>query len=261
MKDNQPQKDNLIKICHNRLCSKVSWYANWDKNPQSNLVHLFLLSALIIFFLQYDFPGITNKVAHVINGAQVESSTDFQTEETPAPEYGYSSSGDQSSPEEIPAPAEETPVPEEAPVPPAEETPVPVVIAPVINPAPVIRSVSSPIIKGTFHSGVVPIIVVFNKAVEVSGTPQLILSTGTPDTTAVDLKYAFGNRLYFLYHIVSGNSSDDLDYASSSAIDLNGGSIRGLSGNNADLTLPEPGSSGSLSGKNNIVIETEPDAV
>ena len=127
---------------------------------------------------------------------------------------------------------------------------------PVVNSQTAVRSIYSPITKGTFHSGIIPIVVTFNRAVVVSGTPQLILSTGTPSTTAVPKAFAFGNRLYFLYHIISGNSSTALDYSSSSAIDLNGGSIKDLSGQNVDITLPEPGSSSSLSGRSKIVIET-----
>jgi hypothetical protein len=283
MEDNQQKENNPIKKCHGLLCREVSWYDKWHKSsPDKNTLHLFILSALIIFFLQYNFPGITNKVTHIINGASVDSSspediTPAPVEETPAPEDSTSAPVEETpAPEDsTSAPVEETPAPqEEAPASPAEETSaseetivppseeVPAIIpVTLINPDPVVRSISSPIIKGTFHSGVVPIIVVFNKAVEVTGTPQLILSTGTPSTTAVALKYAFGNRLYFLYHIAGSNSTSDLDYDSSSAIDLNGGSIRDLSGNDADLTLPEPGSPGSLSGKGQIVIETEEDTI
>jgi hypothetical protein len=117
-------------------------------------------------------------------------------------------------------------------------------------------SVTSPILKGTFHSGVIPILVRFSKLIKVYGKPKLILSTGTPSTTSVDLKYAFGNLLYFLYHIVPGNSTSLLDYDSSSALDLNGGSIKDSSGNDALITLPDPGSPGSLSNTSKIVINT-----
>ncbi len=124
------------------------------------------------------------------------------------------------------------------------------------NPSLEIKSVSSPIISGTFRSGIIPIIVAFNMPVVVSGNPVLILSTGNPLTTAVPFKYGFGNQLYFLYHISPGNSAHFLDYNSSSALELNGGNISDISGHEADLNLPSPGSSGSLSDKSQIVIET-----
>ena len=130
-------------------------------------------------------------------------------------------------------------------------------IVPKVDDSPLaIKSVSSPIIKGTFRSGVVPIIVTFNRSVIVSGTPRLILLTGNPQTTAVDLRFVAGNRLYFLYRIVPGNSVSFLDYASSAALDLNSGSIRDAGGNEANLTLPDPGSAGSLEGNSKIIIKT-----
>ena len=104
----------------------------------------------------------------------------------------------------------------------------------------------------------IPIIVAFNRPVIVTGAPKLILFTGNPETTAVNLKYKFGNQLYFLYHIVSGNSTSLLDYVSSSALDLNGGSIKDYYGNEANLDLPSPGSAGSLSDKSRIAIDSQP---
>jgi len=126
---------------------------------------------------------------------------------------------------------------------------------PVGQNAPVVTKVISPILSGTFKSGVVPIMVLFDKPVVVSGDPQLIISTGNPATTAVDYKFGFKKLLLFLYHISPGNYSSRLDYISSSALVLNGGEIKDESGNEADLTLPQPGSMGSLSNYSNIVID------
>ena len=192
----------------------------------------------------------------------VNSGADISASETPSPQTDETVPSDTSTPaptpSDVPSPSD-TPAPTETTTPSPTETPAPQVV----NSGPMVRSISSPILKGTYHSGVVPIVVTFNEAVIVSGTPQLILSTGSPSTTAVDLecylgKCAFGNRLYFRYHITPGNSTTLLDYNSSSALNLNGGSIRDAAGNDAVLTLPEPGSSGSLSGTSKIVIETSP---
>ena len=159
--------------------------------------------------------------------------------------------------ETIVPPAETTTPPvEEIVVPPAPPPLQPKVeenIPPIQNP-PVITKIISPILFGNFKSGVIPIMVLFNKAVSVLGTPQLILSTGNSATTAVDYKFGFKKSLLFLYHIMPGNYSSDLDYSSSSSLILNGGQIQDSSGNSANLTLPEPGSAGSLSNYSNIII-------
>jgi hypothetical protein len=60
-------------------------------------------------------------------------------------------------------------------------------------------------------------------------------SSGSPGTT-----------LTFNYTVASGNTSSDLDYASTSALALNSGTIKDAVGNNATLTLASPGASGSL---------------
>ena len=71
------------------------------------------------------------------------------------------------------------------------------------------------------------------------GTPQLALNDGG---TAV---YAGGSgsaTLTFDYVVASGQETSDLDYASTAALALNGGSIQAQSGNvTALLTLPATG--------------------
>ena len=47
--------------------------------------------------------------------------------------------------------------------------------------------------------------------------------------------------LNFNYTVSEGESSSDLDYASTSALGLNNGTIKDASGNNATLTLAAPG--------------------
>jgi hypothetical protein len=48
--------------------------------------------------------------------------------------------------------------------------------------------------------------------------------------------------------------SNDLDYVAISSLTLNGGTIKDVAGNNAALTLPNPGAAGSLSANKNIII-------
>ena len=64
-----------------------------------------------------------------------------------------------------------------------------------------------------------------------------------------------GTELSFNYTVDASHNSPDLDYISSTALTLNGGSIKDKVGLNADLTLPVPGQSGSLSSNKNIAID------
>ena len=74
--------------------------------------------------------------------------------------------------------------------------------------------------------------------------------------TVVDYSLGSGtDTLTFNYTVLDGNFSTDLDYTNTNALILNGGIIRDNGGNNAILTLPIPGSLGSLSANKNIVVD------
>lgn len=122
--------------------------------------------------------------------------------------------------------------------------------------APVVSSVSSSTANGTYKVGdVIAVTVNFSKAVTVTGTPQLTLETGTTDAV---LNYASGSgttALTFNYTVATGHSSLDLDYASTGALALNGGTIRDADTNNATLTLASPGAANSLGANKNLVID------
>jgi Ca2+-binding RTX toxin-like protein len=55
--------------------------------------------------------------------------------------------------------------------------------------------------------------------------------------------------------VQAGDTSADLDVTSSSALTLNGGTIKDAAGNNATLTLPAPGAAGSLGANAALVID------
>jgi hypothetical protein len=98
----------------------------------------------------------------------------------------------------------------------------------------------------------------FSEIVNVTGTPQLTLETGAIDRV---INYASGsgtNTLTFNYTVQAGDTSDDLDYVSTSALSLNGGAIKDAGGNNAILTLAAPGTAGSLAANKALVIDTTP---
>jgi hypothetical protein len=77
------------------------------------------------------------------------------------------------------------------------------------------------------------------------GTPKLALNSGG----SAEATYFSGSgtaTLTFNYTVGSGQNSSDLDYISTNALTLNGGTIRDSVGNDAVLTLPSPGAAGSL---------------
>src|SRR5439155_623342 len=53
----------------------------------------------------------------------------------------------------------------------------------------------------------------------------------------------------------TGDVAADLDYVSTSALALNGGTIKDLAGNDAALALASPGAAGSLGANKDIVID------
>lgn len=97
--------------------------------------------------------------------------------------------------------------------------------------------------------------VVFSEPVTVNGVPSLYLNAGN-GARATFASGSGTNILTFKYTVGGGEASQDLDYTSTSALWLNGGSIRDANSNNAVLTLPAPGATGSLGSNAQIVIET-----
>ena len=121
--------------------------------------------------------------------------------------------------------------------------------------APTITNVTSTVADGTYLSGaVIPITITFSEAVIVTGTPQLTLETGVIDRVVNYISGSGTATLTFIYTSQSGDSSTDLDYVSSNALALNGGTIRDTATNNAILTLPAPGALGSLGANKEIVV-------
>ena len=122
--------------------------------------------------------------------------------------------------------------------------------------APTVTGVSSSTTNGTYKAGeTISVQVTFSEAVTVTGTPQLTLETGTTDQV---LNYSTGSGstvLSFTYTVQAGDTSADLDYASTTALALNSGTIKDGAGNNATLTLPTPSASGSLGASKSIVVD------
>jgi hypothetical protein len=113
-------------------------------------------------------------------------------------------------------------------------------------------------VNGAYKAGdIISIVLPFNEIVTVTGTPQLTLETGTTDRVADYVSGSGSNQLIFNYTVQAGDISDDLDYTSTTALSLNGGTIRDSVGIDADLTLATPGGGNSLAAYKNLVVDTE----
>ena len=123
--------------------------------------------------------------------------------------------------------------------------------------SPTITSVTSSAIDGTYKvDDVIPILVTFSEAVFVTDVPQITLETGETDAIA---SYASGSEtatLTFNYTVLQGHTSLDLDYVSTEALALNGGTILDIAQNTGVLTLPAPGAENSLGGNKNLIVDT-----
>lgn len=113
----------------------------------------------------------------------------------------------------------------------------------VVSLGPPITSVSSPsAANSAFDAGSnVSITITFASAVSVTGTPLLALNNGGTAS------YASGSgtdTLTFSYTVASGQDTAKLDYASTTALSLNGGTIEDAVNNPAGLTLPATGTDG-----------------
>jgi len=124
--------------------------------------------------------------------------------------------------------------------------------------APTVTGVSSTIGNGSYKAGqLIPVTVTFSEPVTVTGIPQLTLSTGTPATTAVNYTAGSGTSvLAFNYTAAAANTSPDLDYAATTSLALNAGTMQDLATNTATLTLASPAASGSLGANKALVIDT-----
>ncbi len=108
------------------------------------------------------------------------------------------------------------------------------------NPIPV--SVATSQTSGTYGtSTTIPITVTFSHAVLVTGTPELTLDNGA---TANYQSGSGTSALIFSFTVAAGQNTADLDYTSTNALSLNGGTIMDSGSLPAYLTLPATGADG-----------------
>ncbi|NOZ75421.1 MAG: hypothetical protein GXO90_08620, partial [FCB group bacterium] len=124
--------------------------------------------------------------------------------------------------------------------------------------SPTVSQVSSPAANLAYKEGDSLVIqITATENIYVTGTPRLTLETGSSDAS---INYSGGSgstTIEFEYVVGALQTSADLDYASATALSLNGGTIRDVGGNDLILTLPVPGAAGSLSANNDIIIDTD----
>ncbi|MBF0129304.1 MAG: DUF4347 domain-containing protein [Alphaproteobacteria bacterium] len=124
------------------------------------------------------------------------------------------------------------------------------------NVPPTVTGVSSTAVNGSYKVGdQVAVTVTFSEAVTVTGVPSLTLETGTTDRAATYSSGSGTSTLTFTYTVQAGDSSADLDYTATTALALSGGTIRDAADNNATLTLPTPGATGSLGLNKSILVD------
>jgi alpha-tubulin suppressor-like RCC1 family protein len=124
---------------------------------------------------------------------------------------------------------------------------------------PSVTHVTSSTNNGNYKAGdLISIQVLFSEAVTVTGTPQLTLETGNIDRA---INYTSGSgttTLTFNYTVQADDTSADLDYLSTTALTLNGGTIATTGGETAVLTLPALGAANSLGVNKAFVVDTTP---
>ncbi|MBF0357924.1 MAG: DUF4347 domain-containing protein [Magnetococcales bacterium] len=124
---------------------------------------------------------------------------------------------------------------------------------------PSVSSVTSTTTDGSYTTGdAINVTVTFDEPVTVTGTPQITMETGTTDRVVDYVSGSGTSALVFTYTVQASDTSSDLDYASTSALALNGGTIKDATGNSATLTLASPGAANSLGNASAIVVDTTP---
>ena len=82
------------------------------------------------------------------------------------------------------------------------------------------------------------------------------METGATDWEALYLAGSGTSNLQFCFRVQSGQTTADLDYHDANVFTMHSSmTIKDAAGNDAVLTLPEPGTAGSLGANADIVID------
>jgi hypothetical protein len=122
---------------------------------------------------------------------------------------------------------------------------------------PRVTSVTSSTANGHYRAGAEIIISLeFSESVFITGTPELALETGAAGSKARYLSGSGSRTISFRYTVAEGENSPDLDYAGAGALLLFGAEVKDLATNSLEPALPPVGGANSLSGRQDIVIDT-----
>ena len=131
--------------------------------------------------------------------------------------------------------------------------------------APLVNDVASPTSNSTHSVGAqIDVTVALTEPVYVTGSPRIQLNVTNTAVTTRYATYSSGSgtgALTFSYTVqgpnsASGDYAADLNYSSTAALTLNGGTLKDAAGNNLSLDLPGTAAAGSLGTNENIVIDS-----
>jgi len=122
------------------------------------------------------------------------------------------------------------------------------------SPSATVTNVTSTATNTSYKAGdVIYLQITLDQPSFVTGTPTLAMLNGG---TASYYSGSGSSTLVFAYTVTGGEDIADLDYLNPNALTLSGGTINNLYGTPALLTLPTPGTTGSLGFNKDIVIDT-----
>ncbi len=105
--------------------------------------------------------------------------------------------------------------------------------------APTVTAVSSTTVAGSYNAGdAIDITLTFSEAVTVTGSPRIQISTGNGTKYTTYSTGSTTTALHFAYTVVAGDNINPLVLFSTSALSLNGGTIKNVGTEDAVLTLP-----------------------
>ncbi|MEI6467124.1 MAG: immunoglobulin domain-containing protein, partial [Verrucomicrobiota bacterium] len=127
---------------------------------------------------------------------------------------------------------------------------------------PRVLAVAAETTAGHYKAGAaIDLTVTFNEPVTVvttAGIPTLRLEAGAVARSAAYVRGSGAATLVFRYTVQAGDTTEDLNHAGPTALELNGGVIADVAGNAATLTLPAAaaGTVGALATNADIVVDT-----
>lgn len=125
--------------------------------------------------------------------------------------------------------------------------------------SPTITNITSLTDDGTYKTDdVIDVVITFDEVVIVDttgGTPWLELETGGVDQLVSYSSGSGTDTLTFIYTVQDGDITSDLDYKDNNSLILNDGVIKDAAGNDAILTLANPGEANSLGDNKDIIID------